>query len=339
MKITAQFTDGAGTSSPTESFAFAENPMVIEVSDYSFPQGSSFRQIVVEVEATMSGANSQKHSFSIPIDNSQDKVAIDIASSARSVTRQYKYNPPKIKDGEYVEYNFATIKVTSYIQYMADDGSIMKKQGVSVSNIYVYFGGLSEHERWCNPDVYPNPYNSALDFDTKPKTNEAYIPVFSTESSFSSRGEGLNYVVQTTFMKSTTPSSGVRTILFVNSRGVYETVGVRTRESKEYELSSETHRGSSTPSYKPNTEFSVQKVLGPATWHMSSGYVDRIWAEWFVTEFLVARHYWLLDEDGKCLPVVISPAEDAITVYDRNDPTLRDIQFTMRASINGAVDW
>ena len=80
----------------------------------------------------------------------------------------------------------------------------------------------------------------------------------------------------------------------------------------------------------------THKSLGPATWRMSSGYVNRAWAEWFATEFLTAKHYWMR-VDGRWLPVVVSPSENAATIYDRNDPSLRDVQFIVRAAVNGRV--
>lgn len=125
------------------------------------------------------------------------------------------------------------------------------------------------------------------------------------------------------------------TMLFVNSRGVLETISLFAKESKEYEISSEVMAVGRTPSYSPQPGMTTHKTLGNATWQMSSGFVNRDWAEWFVVEFLTSKKYWMLI-DGRWLPVVVS-SKESITVYDRNDTSLRDVQFTVVSAIGGRV--
>jgi hypothetical protein len=67
---------------------------------------------------------------------------------------------------------------------------------------------------------------------------------------------------------------------------------------------------------------------------MSSGWVNREWAQWFACEFLMAKHYWI-PKGGRWLPVAITPDSDSIVTYDKNDPSLLAVNFTATAAIKG----
>ena len=124
------------------------------------------------------------------------------------------------------------------------------------------------------------------------------------------------------------------TILFVNSRGVFETISVVGYESEEYAVSAEVRSLVGDTSYRPSPYVTTHKEGGGASWKMSSGWVNREWAQWFAREFLMAKHYWI-PKDGRWLPVAITPDSDSIVTYDKNDPSLLAVNFTVRAAIKG----
>ena len=69
---------------------------------------------------------------------------------------------------------------------------------------------------------------------------------------------------------------------------------------------------------------------------MSSGTVSRAWADWWVTEFLMAKKYWMF-YDGRWLPVTVTPVDDETLVYDRSEQRLPHVDFEVEIAVEGSV--
>ena len=123
-------------------------------------------------------------------------------------------------------------------------------------------------------------------------------------------------------------------VLFVNSRGVYETVSIMASESEEYEMESNILSLVGAASYRPSPSIISKKEGGGAVWKMSSGYVNKDWAQWYAREFLMAERYWIRNEN-RWIPVAISPDSDSVMTYDKNDPSLLSVNFVVRSAIKG----
>lgn len=335
--ITTQFNEG---TQELQSFVFVENPIVIEVQSAGFPEGANFKQIIVDVTTAMDDI-SRTHQFAVSIDS--DSVVLDISSAVRSVMRKHEYTMDKIGSAKRVEYPYAFFSVTAKERYMDKDGIVVNTTPSSPVRGVAYFGGLSDYERWQSPLGYPQiGENGKLDvkFSTKPSGEIFANPDYTSKTSFTPGTPQAPGKVYTELMQAAGEGADNRErqiILFVNSRGVFETVSVHNLEAKQYDVSSEVMNMARTPSYAPKAGLTTHKTMGQATWKMSSGYVSREWTEWFTTEFLTAKHYWLVSKNGDCFPVVVTPAEETMVIYDRTDPSLRDVQFTVRAAIGGRV--
>jgi hypothetical protein len=68
---------------------------------------------------------------------------------------------------------------------------------------------------------------------------------------------------------------------------------------------------------------------------MSSGFVNREWAEWWLTEFVVTRKAWMYD-NGTYIPDAIIP-EETNKLYDRAKPGLISVNFSVRYGFSGST--
>ena len=123
--------------------------------------------------------------------------------------------------------------------------------------------------------------------------------------------------------------------LFLNGFGLIESITAMTRESLVYAAESEVYVVPSDIGYRSRTRSVTYADTPQAEMGMSSGYVNRDWAEWWMTEFAVTRKAWMLD-GGIWIPVTIIPEEEN-TVYDKANPGLMAVNFTVRLSFLGGV--
>lgn len=130
-------------------------------------------------------------------------------------------------------------------------------------------------------------------------------------------------------------SPDMRDFIFINGFGLAESVTAVTRESLQYEVENNTYIVPSEINFRGRTQ-TVNYASSPqATYDMSSGYVNREWAEWWVNEFTVCRKAWMM-ENGKLIPVAIIP-EDSVTLFDRSKPSLIAVNFSVRFSFTGGT--
>ncbi len=314
------------------AFAFADNPIIVKATELSFPEGSIFRQVIFDVETYYDKAASASRTFffAISADGEGSTVECDISSALRSTFAQFQYDASAVTSTGSITYPVVTYKVSIYTEWMID--GVTDSSGKTTSEIYrAFLGGLSEMERWKDSSTI----------------NCAITPTFTTKPAGEIRDKG-QLIATTTYdseagevkTRFSTAQSGTldardrTTILFVNSRGVYETVSVLATESEEYEVSAEVRRLVGEASYRPSPYITTHKEGGGASWKMSSGWVNREWAQWFAREFLMAKHYWLR-KDNRWLPVAIEPKSDSVMTYDKNDPSLLAVNFTVTSALRG----
>ncbi len=136
-----------------------------------------------------------------------------------------------------------------------------------------------------------------------------------------------HYVVQ--------PFVGMRHFLFLNKFGLVESVTAVARESLSYSIDSELYSVPVDVNFRQNTQVMNYAQEPFASLAMSSGFVTREWAEWWINEFLVTRKAWMM-VDGIFLPVAIVP-EETNEIYDRSKPSLIAVNFTVRFSFTGGT--
>ena len=320
-------------SAINQSFAFADNPIIVKASDLGFLDGSIFRQAIFEVDTYYNKVESSKRTyiFAVNVEDGASSTECDIASALRSTFARYQYRADLITSTGFVSYPAVRYQVSVHTKYMKDGVVTSSLPTEKSVDLYAFMGGLSDMERWIGSSNIN--CQDAPSFTTKP-SGELYDK---GQLIATTTYDAANREVKTQF---STAQSGVldtrdrTTILFVNSRGVFDTISVIGYESEERAVASEVRSLVGGVAYRPSPAITTHKEGGEASWKMSSGWVSREWAQWYAGEFLMAKHYWM-PKDGQWLPVAVMPDGDSIVTYDRNDPSLLAVNFTVRAAIKG----
>lgn len=346
----------AGNSYPSE-FNFIDNPIMVGVTNFGFDTNATFRQAVVQVDITPTFSGASPTTYKFYADASADStVWLDISTALRAAMGAWQ---PDVKsiipsgDSTYT-YPYAIFGITVYEKYLLD-GVVYEDQCAQQTGAYAYYGGWTEYERML---ADKHPADTYLSDGTK-----RYITRKPTESGNGEIIETGFYRTYSYFMDGrmytrsypTTaanegnqgyddagyfwqlPVSGERSqFAFVNSLGVMETIMAQSRESLSYDIESETKALVSTPQFKPSPNVTTHKTGGQAKWQMSSGKVNREWADWWTTEFLMAKKYWMLHE-GVWLPVVVTPADDSVSVYNRAESELPHVDFDVQLAVKGSI--
>lgn len=131
------------------------------------------------------------------------------------------------------------------------------------------------------------------------------------------------------------PHSDMRCFVFINSFGLLESVTAITKESMKYDIQSNLYVVPQEIGFKGNTQVVNYASLPTSSFEMSSGFVNREWAEWWINEFIVTRKAWIL-LNGRYVPVAIIP-EETVSLYDRSKPDLMAVNFNVRYSFTGGT--
>lgn len=317
----------------TTDFIFSGDPVIATVTPGYFTEGSTFRQIVVQVSMffyPVDYTKNQTHQFVLPATENGAPITADISSALRSTFAQWEYDASSVVDGATISYPYVSFRVKAWEREMTSYGEVEdKSEGVvEIDGFQAYMGRVGEYERWKYPTTYPD----GTEFSTKP-AGEIYGNGFLHCTSVLDGAMVNTTVAVSNFGNDERPRT---TFLFVNSRGVFETVSVLPRQALGYEITSSRKHLTQSPSYATKPVLATHKQGGGAVWQFSSGYVNVSWADWFASEFLMAKRYWM-QHDGRWLPVAIEPDGDTVTVCDRNDPSLLAVNFTVRSAVSGSI--
>lgn len=324
-------------SFPTE-FNFIENPIIVHVSssEFAFPADSTFRQIVIKVNvhSTWDGKDSTYYFYADA--SAGTDLSVDISSALRGAMKGWEPDASTLNisyDKAFdCNYPYATFSATLSEKYM-QDGIVYEIAGATREGAYAYYGGLSGYELLTFDNHAAN-FASGMFFTRKPKSGELHAVGDISTSSVINAG-----VVRTHGEVVTTADfekGELQQFLFVNSLGVLETVSAFSRESLAYGIESETKNLASAPSYFAKPNRTTHKTGGRGKLVMSSGFVTRDWADWWTTEFLMAKKYWML-YDGRWLPVTVTPADDESTVYNKAEQRIPHVDFDVEIAVEGSI--
>lgn len=351
-----------------ENFNFVNNPIVVEATNNTNVEGSSMHQTVIEVISPLPSSIGQtmKAAYTFECETYPGgTVTVDISSALRALIEPKEWNPQIWAEGYAIEYPTAEFAVCVYDRYMRDGKIYEGTRSFHPSNAYsgtgygahAYLGGLSELERYIQ-NTPPSKFYDDLTFSRKPDNTERWgAGDIKLTSKYTSSG------VQTTVHRITSSEvtllAGHRHFLFINSMGVYETVSAVMRESLSYRMESTTHSLVQAPSYKGAPILSSHKTKPTADFQMSSGYTTRAWADWWTTEFLAAKYYWMkmnlagqwvqdVDEEGNVtavslnksaywVPCTITPANEDILIYNRAEQRLPHVNFDVKLALSGSI--
>ena len=132
-----------------------------------------------------------------------------------------------------------------------------------------------------------------------------------------------------------TNTHGVHFLRFINGFGAVENISVRSKDKLSYEVSGETHSLVQGATTRPTDRRYATKSQPVGVYELSSGYVPKKWAEWFVQELLTSPRVWI-QLGGKWVPALIE-AEDDCVIYDRTKPEMPHVDFTLRLAIDGVT--
>lgn len=122
--------------------------------------------------------------------------------------------------------------------------------------------------------------------------------------------------------------------LFVNRRGALETCSTPTLEAMDITVDTEQYARVERPSFKPSRSLMAISSGGRRSWVISSGHQTRDWAEWWTTEFLMARQWWMLYK-GRYVPVTVKPSKNQVAIYDRTKQQMPHVDFTVTLALEG----
>lgn len=344
-------------SFPTE-FNFIENPIIVHVSSsgFEFPEDSTFRQVVIKVDVRSTWDGKDSTYFFYADASAGTDLSVDISSALRGAMKGWEPDASKIpvSGSGSLTYPYAIFSATLSVKYM-QDGTVFEIAGASRTGAYAYYGGLSEYELMTfsqhvsgmlkndGNNYYlsrkPRELNNGEMMETGfVRTYSYYNNGYVRTSSYvlSSENEGYQgYDGGGHFWH--LPSSGERSLfLFLNSLGVLETVSAFSRESLAYGIESETKNLASAPSYFAKPNRTTHKTGGRGKLAMSSGFVTRDWADWWTTEFLMAKKFWML-YDGRWIPVTVTPADDESTVYNKAEQRIPHVDFDVEIAVEGSI--
>ncbi len=129
--------------------------------------------------------------------------------------------------------------------------------------------------------------------------------------------------------------------LFLNRRGAVETCSGQTLESMGINVKMTQYSRTERPSFNPVRSLMAIGQDGRRSWQMSSGYVTREWAEWWALEFLGGKRkqWWMRypigDANGTYVPVIVEPAKQNISIYDRSKQNMPHVDFTVTLALEG----
>lgn len=129
--------------------------------------------------------------------------------------------------------------------------------------------------------------------------------------------------------------------LFVNHRGAVETCSALMKESMDIDVDVKQFARVERPSFKPSRSLMAIGTDGRRSWKMSSGYVSREWAEWWIMNFLGGKRkqWWMRypigSQNGTYVPVAVEPAKSSLNIYDRSKQDMPHVDFTVTLALEG----
>lgn len=129
--------------------------------------------------------------------------------------------------------------------------------------------------------------------------------------------------------------SYVHRLRFINGFGALESVSVRSRDKLSYEVTGTNHLLVQQISTRPSDRRYATKSAPVGVYELSSGYVPKKWAEWYVQELIASPRVWM--QVGEVWVPALIEAKDECVIYDRTSPGMPHVDFTIRLAIDGVT--
>lgn len=338
---------------------FSDSPVIITISGLQWPGSSPFNIVCVYVLYGSDVVGVFKADT-----GGQSTISFDISSALRAIWSDYDFSSDVAcanaaigtSGSQQMSRNYRSYSLNVKTEYMAsDDGGVF-----TVTDSGTFDGGrcvmgrLNEWERSLiarkeDADASSLEHTNIRNGDasTKPANIPERVGKYSITSWVDVNVSGTKsyyYPAGTTAAEDTHDAHAPIVLrdtgheyvdfLFVNRRGAVETCSALMKESMNIEVSTTQYNRVERPSFKPSRSLMAIASGGRRSWSMSSGYVDREWAEWWTLEFLMSRQWWMR-YGGKFVPVTVSPKTKSTSIYDRSKLTVPHVDFTVTLGLEG----
>jgi len=247
-----------------------------------------------------------------------------------------------------------------HTEYLSSDGVFTTTDSSEISGGQCAIGGFTEWERSTIPskeaaDVSYREHENLRygDASTKPTDTPERVGSLSPTSWVDVQSAGTQSVF---YPASAQPAADSQTnhapivlrdslpyvdFLFLNRRGAIETCSGQTLESMGINVKVTQYSRTERPTFSPVRSLMAIGQDGRRSWQMSSGYVTREWAEWWALEFLGGKRkqWWMRypigDANGTYVPVIVEPAKQSISIYDRSKQNMPHVDFTVTMALEG----
>jgi len=247
-----------------------------------------------------------------------------------------------------------------HTEYLSSDGVFTTTDSSEISGGQCAIGGFTEWERSTIPskeaaDVSYREHENLRygDASTKPTDTLERVGSLSPTSWVDVQSAGTQSVFYPASAQPAADSQQMHAplvlrdsvpyvdFLFLNRRGAIETCSGQTLESMGINVKATQYGRTSRPSFSPVRSLMAIGQDGRRSWQMSSGYVTREWAEWWAMEFLGGKRkqWWMRypigDANGTYVPVIVEPAKQNISIYDRTKQQMSHVDFTVTMALEG----
>ena len=336
---------------------FADSPVIIKVEGLEWPAKSPFT--IVRLEVNYDGKTVGKFNADT---GGQTETIFDISSALGAIWSGYDFQNElaAANRGGSTARAHRSYSMEIYSEYMSDDGVFTSQRSGTFQGGSCMIGGLTEWERSHvgNSDASTQEFSNPRygDASTKPHTSDSAperVGSISPTSWVDLSQSGTTthfYTLDSTMSADGTTdhaplvlrdSQPYADFLFVNRRGAVETCSALMLEALDIDVSMQQYAHVERPTFAPSRSLMAIGTDGRRSWQMSSGHVTREWAEWWAMEFLSGKRkqwwmrYPLYDRNGRYVPVIVKPAKNSTTIYDRAKQKMPSVEFTVTLALEG----
>lgn len=339
---------------------FSGSPVIIDISGLEWNDSSPFNIVKINV---LDGSNNIIGDFHADT-GGQTAISFNIESALRALWADYDFaNEVSAANNAVVATSVAaqstsraycpySLKLfTEYIN--STDKEFTTTESDTVPGGQCMIGRLTEWERYniaTKEDADASHWEGSNlrngDASTKPTSSPERVGMSSITSWVDVSGSGTT----SAFFPAATPAAAdasaqhapivlrdsidYQDFLFVNRRGAVETCSAMMKESMDISIETTSYNRVERPTFSPSRSLMALTSGDRRSWDMSSGYVDREWARWWTSEFLMSERHWVRIGD-KFIPVIITPAKKSINIYDKTKQQMAHVDFTVTLGLEG----
>lgn len=334
---------------------FANDPIIVHAATLAadVPPAATLPQLVLRITAN-------GHVHEIPQQFVPgDTINTDISSAFQAEYQLIDRQDQPSADLTSHTYTAFPAKIEAYVRYLINGTEYNGTPSTVMDGIYVLRGGLSSYLRQSFATA---PSAAVQAVAARLTTKPAMVEVSGSRRILEVKNMGDTQLVSsynasthvvstnaTAIAAQTSISADIpvieeddhrHQIVFRNSLGVLETFSVKSLSKKSLKVESEQYPIIQAPSYSPSLNIMTEAQPPAEKWNMSTGYVPRAWAEWFVREVLAATYVWMEVEllnpktggmTRQYRPVHLE-MDDKNTIQDETQAQLCEVKFDVSLS-------